>query len=1036
MNTVNIEKKIKRKFPNTKKVDKDILRCEHWNKNKVIAIYYFDYSQKILRKDFDITNYQIKLISTDYYAHEGYLQWNYYLYFVCDKRDLRKIDKSKVQENTEYARKCFLTPQELDNLLERESYILSMVQGEMKEDISITWIKELSKNDLDGVYLDNSYKDVVENYINSEPIKEAYNKTKQSKSEFHLKIPFLSKFLKKKFRAYPKGEKYEFKRVNLIEGANGTGKTSLLEAIELILCGKTHRNRNQKEKADMALYYNDGKSEDYDLENNRKFQQRDLSWYGNPYTRGNRLYQGFSRYNFYDADSAYKLVYEKESKEIEEAFLSLALGQNANYIDDRMGKILEKFKDYMRIYEKDYEGTESRLKEINRIASEITLDESTLLNYLKSFKTYVKKSKWLGYFPVKLDDNLSKFENEYSALLMGLDNLKSNLFWMSSISIAELAKENEVLGNMVKKVKDTNVEIKKLNMVVKYKKMRLDNNKTILKLLEEMMPYISEPGIEHMIGMNDLIKKLKVRKKRLEKTVNIKNKLEKNIELDYNKSLSNIELTIKKKINGLEDTIKSANDKIKGIRLTFTKIENIVNEIKIQGKGYLAMNPHAKECPLCKAKYEVAELSARINEEPKDIRKTKALEQLLNDKKKLSNELRTQKKTLENIAKLKEISFLMSNPINKYNVKVKEVYSKLDNIEEELKKVSSELRDIKLVKQKFDLNNLFEEEYIRIKEAINYHRPRLRIDFKNKRGITEERNKYSENCKTIEKDIKNTNATINDLKALRARIFEKYFIEDETKGNILKLRKRFEITVRAKKELDNICKKVKIGNNDDINGVKSELGILNSAFLNYKESIMERRTNVKLVKKYKKTIAELKSHLKVVEPKKERASNGKKILENIMSEYSKEKYWEEFLVDNKERIVRIFKEIHSPKEFIDIVFIETKKEIKEIHLTHEKKEKPIPLTQISSGQRAALSISIFLTLNCNTKTAPPIIMLDEPISYIDDLNILSFIDYLRDIVMYFNRQVFFTTASEKIAKHFKKKFEFLGDNFGIITLER
>ena len=61
---------------------------------------------------------------------------------------------------------------------------------------------------------------------------------------------------------------------------------------------------------------------------------------------------------------------------------------------------------------------------------------------------------------------------------------------------------------------------------------------------------------------------------------------------------------------------------------------------------------------------------------------------------------------------------------------------------------------------------------------------------------------------------------------------------------------------------------------------------------------------------------------------------------------------------------------------------------------------------------------------------------DEPVSYVDDLNILSFFDYLRTIVTSFERQIFFTTASPKIASLFEKKFEFLKDDFKKFELSR
>ena len=63
-------------------------------------------------------------------------------------------------------------------------------------------------------------------------------------------------------------------------------------------------------------------------------------------------------------------------------------------------------------------------------------------------------------------------------------------------------------------------------------------------------------------------------------------------------------------------------------------------------------------------------------------------------------------------------------------------------------------------------------------------------------------------------------------------------------------------------------------------------------------------------------------------------------------------------------------------------------------------------------------------------------MFDDPVSFTDDLNVLSFIDHLREKVLSNTKQVFFATANENVAFLFRKKFEILGEDFKRISLER
>jgi DNA repair protein SbcC/Rad50 len=95
------------------------------------------------------------------------------------------------------------------------------------------------------------------------------------------------------------------------------------------------------------------------------------------------------------------------------------------------------------------------------------------------------------------------------------------------------------------------------------------------------------------------------------------------------------------------------------------------------------------------------------------------------------------------------------------------------------------------------------------------------------------------------------------------------------------------------------------------------------------------------------------------------------------------------------------------------------------------------LTEISTGQRSALGLSMFLAQNMKLRFAPPVILIDDPIANVDDLNCLSFFDYLREIALTERRQIFFSTANDKLAAMFERKFDFLGfQGFKKITLHR
>ncbi|MEX1013935.1 MAG: ABC transporter ATP-binding protein, partial [Candidatus Paceibacterota bacterium] len=186
------------------------------------------------------------------------------------------------------------------------------------------------------------------------------------------------------------------------------------------------------------------------------------------------------------------------------------------------------------------------------------------------------------------------------------------------------------------------------------------------------------------------------------------------------------------------------------------------------------------------------------------------------------------------------------------------------------------------------------------------------------------------------------------------------------------------------------------------------------------------------LKEASEKIQKLDKKINSHKPKQEQASKALTVLEGIFENYSKREYLKDFFQNNRTEILEIFKLIHSPREFSDLIFDENDT----IKLERETGVLAT-LNEISSGQRSALAISIFLALNKKLKNGPDVLLFDDPVTTIDDLNTLSFLDYLRELSINSNRQIFFATANDDLAYLFKKKFEFLEDeSFGEYELER
>ncbi len=139
---------------------------------------------------------------------------------------------------------------------------------------------------------------------------------------------------------------FTFGTCNLIEGSNGSGKTSLLEAIELWTCGTNFRDQLQSDNGRIGLAFEDGKGIEWNsTKGTQLYRQRDWQWYGNHYAKGNKLCLGFNRFNFYNTDAAVRLeeTEKGDEKSVLNALSDLVLGETATMIEERAQSILAIF---------------------------------------------------------------------------------------------------------------------------------------------------------------------------------------------------------------------------------------------------------------------------------------------------------------------------------------------------------------------------------------------------------------------------------------------------------------------------------------------------------------------------------------------------------------------------------------------------------------------------------------------------------------------------------------------------------------------
>lgn len=152
--------------------------------------------------------------------------------------------------------------------------------------------------------------------------------------------------------------------------------------------------------------------------------------------------------------------------------------------------------------------------------------------------------------------------------------------------------------------------------------------------------------------------------------------------------------------------------------------------------------------------------------------------------------------------------------------------------------------------------------------------------------------------------------------------------------------------------------------------------------------------------------------------------------EKIQSLPNPRYFLSQYVGDNVKQISDLFLRLQTPKEYDGLTY-DPQGEL--VGVRHNRK---VPLHMMSSGQRVAAVMALFFCMHLSADDIPNIILLDEPISHIDELNILSLFDLLRELVIKYDKQLFFTTSTQDVKKMFERKFSFLGAEYKEYTFER
>lgn len=247
-----------------------------------------------------------------------------YIVYILDDNS-ENIPIQKIESNKTYGRKYVFTEEETITFI---NGIVKTSNDEISEVSPVQeWDKILREAHLTACMTEAYAAKKVENYLMGNRFDADYVYDDDYASMRYSKVPKV-KWIKSLdttgFRDFCFDDKeITFGQINLFYGANGSGKTSVLEAIEYALTSEVRRVKDFKIKLPMDDY---PKLSVYDTQagvhtftpsfSKRNCKEIERVWYGVPIGRNkSNLNENFNKFNAFDSEAAYKFIHESDNSE-------------------------------------------------------------------------------------------------------------------------------------------------------------------------------------------------------------------------------------------------------------------------------------------------------------------------------------------------------------------------------------------------------------------------------------------------------------------------------------------------------------------------------------------------------------------------------------------------------------------------------------------------------------------------------------------------------------------------------------------------
>lgn len=1026
----SVREKVAALLGNVQNIDDTVVRGERRHEGKCYAIAYIDLADNVVGRADELYDFQERVLGEDFFGASGDLRWNKYLYIVAGPRSLSHGDFEKakvtIESDKEYARKRVVSEEELEALLGAAKHF---TPSYAEKDFNVVgeWETRLAAADLDELLDRPTRKDVVER-IGSRSAKRVPVADKNltlNPSDVPLTQKRLASISIDRFRPIHDGKSYTFGQVTLIIGPNGSGKTSLLEAVEYFYCGHNRRaGSNAVTPKISGLLVGDIEPLSASAEAGR-IRARTFSWYNRDERLAKSILSAFTRYNFLDTDAAFRLSTELEPSEIPDDLSRLLVGADASMIWNYLGKISPEVETARQRAIIRASENRQKLEVAQKDLQDLQNRPSNGKALTEAFRAALDGLRWKA---PKAVTPLAT-EEEARGLQEALGHVQSLLAaGPGAVSLDAISARGRAISLALAKARP--LEDERTSHAQEMK--RLADQAIAIEhssqTLDRWLTYVNS-GFS---GAHARITKAKTAAHTALGRLGIyANGDIPEVSAEY------AAVSLESAVRGASLDVQNATTQVNNIeRLSanFGKAATLraqaASQLRAAAQASFDAGHPKDNCPICRAKYSPQELVSLVDQITDVLEQSSELTEL-------TEQLAGARENLEfSQARVGFLQLLqrIADTLNlEPDVICAEIPARLVALKTELTNAELELAEANNDWLQLANSGLTTTEHDLLRNEISTILLSSESEF-DAAAIDQSRLKLLDAAAAV-RDVQAHKLLLhNRLAEQLAEISTVAIVEGWTTR--AQENTGMQSLVIMQGEIESIQSRVgALQGLIDLDGstllTELSVGIVGAARIHSEamEAVKIESMASGNISTLIELVKQLNGQLKESSEQVENYQAASETLELLRTECSLEHATQESLSAIGAQINEIFSRIHAPNEY---EYVGRGDVLLQTSTSHENRT----LEQVSTGQRAAFALSVFLAMNRSATKAPPVLLIDDPIAHIDDLNALSFLDYLRDLAVNSNRQIFFATADTRIASLFARKFGFLGDSFRTIQLAR